>query len=443
MRSPKLEITDRKPTPLVKDFDTFTQFIVDNEVVLTRREHWIPAKVLYEINQRMTHPVKEATPKTAQPGHPLLNLFYHLALAGRLFRKAYGAGGYTLRETGRLQLFRELTPAEKYFFLLETLWVDTNWEDLEIMRGPHPVIPAPITMSYLAQRKPGKKIDLDRLPSGPRFVLGGWSGFLLYFSYFGFWNVTFRAFEKNGVKTLQSFSIDSIKLTPLGKTLIPILLRVRNPYLWNLPFRHSVLGEWRVTPGTPTPKIENILEFVSDWLAGSRMKLKMRVKVDEGSLGEPFFQPFVHLLPKGHLQRSLPHDWLRFVDGSYTFKVSLSKNVWRRIRVSADHTLLDLHHAIQMAYDFDSDHLYSFFMDGKMWSSIKFTSPMEEERPHVDEARIGELGLYEGQNILYLFDYGDKWRFRVELEKIDPEGPKPQEPEIIEEKGRSPPQYEW
>jgi len=46
-----------------------------------------------------------------------------------------------------------------------------------------------------------------------------------------------------------------------------------------------------------------------------------------------------------------------------------------------------------------------------------------------------------GQNILYLFDYGDMWRFMVELEEIRTEGIKPSNPMIIESKGKSPKQY--
>jgi len=130
------------------------------------------------------------------------------------------------------------------------------------------------------------------------------------------------------------------------------------------------------------------------------------------------------------------------MDGTYVFKVSLNKTVWRRIELSSDHTLLDLHNSIQRAYDFDDDHLYSFFMDGKIWSKMRFTSPNEDEGPHVDEVCIGDLGLAKGQVILYLFDYGDMWRFRVKLEEIRTEGTKPGEPDIIDSKGESPDQYE-
>jgi hypothetical protein len=109
--------------------------------------------------------------------------------------------------------------------------------------------------------------------------------------------------------------------------------------------------------------------------------------------------------------------------------------------MAGGHSLEDLHYAIQKAYGFDDDHLYSFFMDGEAWSDEKFTSPHDEEGPHVDEVRVGEIGLFVGKRILYLFDYGDCWRFRVEVEEIRTEGSKPRRPRIVEKKGKAPEQY--
>jgi hypothetical protein len=54
---------------------------------------------------------------------------------------------------------------------------------------------------------------------------------------------------------------------------------------------------------------------------------------------------------------------------TYTFHVSLpgTGRTWRKIELRADQTLEDLHFAIQGAYEWDADHLYSFFMSGKAW----------------------------------------------------------------------------
>ncbi len=56
---------------------------------------------------------------------------------------------------------------------------------------------------------------------------------------------------------------------------------------------------------------------------------------------------------------------------SYTFHVSIPNTgrVWRKVELTADQTLEDLHFAIQDAFDFDADHLYSFFMSGRAWDA--------------------------------------------------------------------------
>jgi Plasmid pRiA4b ORF-3-like protein len=47
----------------------------------------------------------------------------------------------------------------------------------------------------------------------------------------------------------------------------------------------------------------------------------------------------------------------------------------------------------------------------------------------------------EGQTILYLFDYGDEWRFDLTLEEVLQDKPHPKQSRIIESKGKSPEQY--
>ena len=79
------------------------------------------------------------------------------------------------------------------------------------------------------------------------------------------------------------------------------------------------------------------------------------------------------------------------INKGYVFKVSLARNLWRRIKISANNTLLELHNSIQKAYDLDNDHLYSFFMDNKPWSNKRFKCLYDDEGPYVDEVLIGEL----------------------------------------------------
>lgn len=64
---------------------------------------------------------------------------------------------------------------------------------------------------------------------------------------------------------------------------------------------------------------------------------------------------------------------------TYTFYVSLPMAptpIWRKMELSADQTLAILHLSIQDAFDFDNDHLYSFFMSGEPWDgSTEYSLP--------------------------------------------------------------------
>ena len=189
---------------------------------------------------------------------------------------------------------------------------------------------------------------------------------------------------------------------------------------------------------------------------------------------------------------------------TYTFHVSLPSTgrAWRKIEMRADQTLEDLHFAIQDAYDWDADHLYSFFMSGKAWdTSTEYCLPEgcdplgepmydeeEEEWPeltaeerkeslrallgggegmtveemeahlaafweeylaeedlgpgNVQTTTLEELNLKSGQEFMYLFDYGDEWRFKVRVHAINENAdPDAEYPRLVESVGEAPEQY--
>ena len=106
--------------------------------------------------------------------------------------------------------------------------------------------------------------------------------------------------------------------------------------------------------------------------------------------------------------------------------------------------LQHLHQAIQDAFDFYDDHLYAFFMDGKPWSENVYWDKRGGDKPSADKAVIGKLGLVPGKRFLYLFDFGDEWRFNVQLEEILDSKALPIKATVIEKKGESPQQYpDW
>ena len=127
----KFIITETDPTPLIRDFQSFLDYITANIPYLTPKGY-ISGKDLFEINKGMSHPIGDTTVRSGQQLYPQLHLFFHLAQAGRLIQKAPGKEDKTvLQLSDQATDYSKLTPTEKYFFLLETFWVDTNWKHVE------------------------------------------------------------------------------------------------------------------------------------------------------------------------------------------------------------------------------------------------------------------------------------------------------------------------
>lgn len=116
--------------------------------------------------------------------------------------------------------------------------------------------------------------------------------------------------------------------------------------------------------------------------------------------------------------------------------------VWRDIEIAEDQTLEDLHLAIQRAYEWDDDHLYTFFMSGREWDQgSEIGSPWSETRRHTHQVEMGNLDLKPGMKFLYLFDYGDSHEFDVQILTANPSASKGSYPKVVGQKGKAPPQY--
>jgi hypothetical protein len=410
--SPQFHFTETAPTPLLKDFETFTRYLETNDFVLGKAKGFIPYKHLAALNEMMSHPNRENTPRTAQEFYPQLHLYYHLALAGKLFGKAYHKNQFALKATERLATYRTLAPAEKYFSLLETLWIDCSWKELG-NRTRSFTLPYEVNnfLEALSKCKPDVPLfardgpdilrRLDFLM--PRTILQS-------FSLLGWYEMERdeNLYQRMGSK--EYYPVARITPSILGVTITKILLRERPYDDWNIPTLRSA-------GFLPTTK-----EFQKKGLPD-------------------FVRLFRHVDADGELHSALPREIPKAVRGNFIFKVHVAPSVWRKIAVSSLHSLDDLHHAIQNAFDFDSDHLYAFYMDNRWYSDERFESPHSSEGPWADEIKIGELGLATNQSFIYHFDFGDDWRFNVQLLEIKTGEPLLKKPKILEIHGKAPEQY--
>ncbi|MEV0131169.1 plasmid pRiA4b ORF-3 family protein [Dactylosporangium sp. NPDC050688] len=102
----------------------------------------------------------------------------------------------------------------------------------------------------------------------------------------------------------------------------------------------------------------------------------------------------------------------------YQLKIALSRvspPVWRRVRVPGTVMLDVLHHIIQVAFDWDDDHLHLFESEGR-----RYADPDFELDDCADESDIRlAKALAVGGSMTYTYDLGDCWEHRITVERVD------------------------
>jgi hypothetical protein len=126
------------------------------------------------------------------------------------------------------------------------------------------------------------------------------------------------------------------------------------------------------------------------------------------------------------------------------FSASAADSVWREIEIAASQTLADLGKAIPLAFAFDDPHLWSFFLSGKAWdrSSEYALSGRGHAARRVQIKDVPLPGTTGKKEFLFLFDYGDEWRFGVRFVRTrDHAEPGARYPRVAASHGEAPPQY--
>ncbi|MCL4441526.1 MAG: plasmid pRiA4b ORF-3 family protein [Firmicutes bacterium] len=249
---------------------------------------------------------------------------------------------------------------------------------------------------------------------------------------FGFWEYE-RAYRKKPYSSERDIDVKAVTPTWLGVAMINACIKrpleVYNPYLdqkrirdmWSTGHIRPVLEKLTLNTPKLVKKVEPFELVFKDIFPDEAIDMKgLEILLSDQKEASGEAQPNVYL-----------------------FKVSLGHGCWRTIKLSTAHSLQHLHDSIQKAFGFWDDHLFAFFMDGKPWSRDVYWDKREGSKPTADKVMIGKLGLSAGKQFLYLFDFGDEWRFTVKVEKFVHEIT-PFKPVIVERLGDNPEQYpEW
>jgi hypothetical protein len=134
----------------------------------------------------------------------------------------------------------------------------------------------------------------------------------------------------------------------------------------------------------------------------------------------------------------------------YQFKITLKgvkPPIWRRIQVPGTYTFWDLHVAIQDAMGWDDYHLHEFRMRHPLTGEKVCIGIPDEEAEFFGQEIIPEEKLkivewFSMKNRVaeYIYDFGDGWEHKIQLEKILPRDKSIKYPICIAGKRACPPE---
>lgn len=386
----------------INDFEKFIEFNEIEKSILTAQKGVLGKKDSFKLNELLIYKKDVEAPTLNQDKYPVIEFMFTLALDSKLYIKGGDEKGkLRLIETDRMESYKSLNKYEKYIFLLQTFW--TKYKFKEKFGRWVNVFNIYNTLDNISESKEGDRIikysDADTM-----FSEG--AEFFHQLKFFGFGEIELI----DGAKGKYEDSIKAFLPNEFGIEVIGFLVE-------------EALIFWGIDD------LELLL---------NKIGFKMRANKDEA------FERFQYLFADESVNNTVDDNYMMYAKGVYTFKVSLSKTVWRKISLSHTHTLGDLHNSIQQAFNFDNDHLYVFYIGGNRRTGMpvycEYASGYryEEDEDVAENTTIASLDLYEGERMVYLFDFGDEWEFNLELINIDEEAPLLLKPIVVEEKGKSP-----
>ena len=134
---------------------------------------------------------------------------------------------------------------------------------------------------------------------------------------------------------------------------------------------------------------------------------------------------------------------------THIFRAQLRPRVYRDIEIESTKSLYDLAAAVVRAFDFDLDHAFGFY---SKLDEYVFDSPVRyelfadlegggSEARSVKQTTVAQAFPAVGAKMQFLFDYGDDWRFQVEVIGMGEKVPRARYPKVLNTAGEAPPQY--
>jgi len=401
-------IDEQQPGTILRDFGVLLNFVREHAPLkVTSTNRLLPMKMLPQLNAAMTHPIKLDFKRPQHKSYPnILGLYLLLRATGLGVIEGSEAKQRLVIDEEILLSWNSLNPTEQYFMLLETALLRAEPEIIGDEYGGRFFDSPLYKWADFFQKTSEDGIEIagdkekeDKLKRFPGLYD------LTLMRMFGF--ITIQDDEPEPGK---GWRILSIQKTPFGKAILQeltgLVLSLRD-------------------------------EFWTDY--GARK---------DASFGElqPKFQPF---FPEWQHNLVIPEHEIQ--EGTFIFKVTVWKNVWRRVAIPGRMSLDRLSEIILDAFKFfDKEHLYRFIYTNRFGLEKHIDHPLlheglmaDDPSPLTNSVTVQEVPIRPGESMIFFFDFGDRWGFEVLLEEIDPVTPTLNKPKILEKHGKSPEQYQY
>jgi hypothetical protein len=140
---------------------------------------------------------------------------------------------------------------------------------------------------------------------------------------------------------------------------------------------------------------------------------------------------------------------------THIFRVRLRPKLYWDIEIDSNKSLYDLAAAIVRAFGFDFDHAFGFFskLTGNIYDSPvryelfadlddgPFADGNRSKAGSVKRTKVAQAFPQIGGKMVFLFDYGDQWEFRVEVIGFGEKAPRTRYPKVLAAVGEASPQY--
>jgi hypothetical protein len=363
-------ITATQPGTIVQDVQTCLDFIGSQGCKVSKKLQQWGGQTLRDLNDRLSRPIAVNFQRPQQSSYPNLHGLYLLLRCTGLVEIVPVGQQYKMQQhPEHVAQWNQLNDNERYFTLLEAWLLHAD----SVLLGDGQSFPSP----------------------GERWIYAWFSGLLTQAS------LKLASYAEQG------------KVDPWPGMMTLALA--------------DLFGLVNITQGQPQPKKGWRVKQITRSLWGDAVMTLLFPNYIEAKTAathantaafnhlQPLFQPYRPLW-RQTLQWRQPEP----VSDRHIFKVWLG-SVWRRIAIDADATLYDLAELILASVDFENDHLHQFTYSVPGGRKMEVGHPaLQTTRLSSDQIQIGDMGLQIGSEIEFLFDFGDCWEFRIQLEGFAP-----------------------